>query len=107
MNSKTVDLRQILKLLDLVQEFVNTNPNEVTALVDSALLIEAMYADLNPQDATMPINTSAYAEILRLAETIQEFVDTNPNEVTTLTDSALLVGAMYANLNHPEAALVN
>jgi hypothetical protein len=107
MNSKTVDLRQISRLLETVQEFVDTNPNEITALAGSALLVEAMYADLNPQEGATPINTSAYTQILRLVETIQEFVDTNPNEVSALADSVLLVEAMHANLNPPEAALVN
>jgi hypothetical protein len=104
---KAVDLRQILGLLETVQEFVDTNPNEISALADSALLIEAVHSDLNLQDAAIRLTIGAHAELCRLLGTIQEFVDTNPNEVGTLADSALLVDTMYADLNRHEAALVN
>jgi hypothetical protein len=107
MNGKTVDLRQILSFLETVQEFVDTNPNEASTLADSALLIEAVYADLNPRGGAMSVNTSAYTQIIRLVGIAQEFVDTNPNEVSTLAESALLVEAMCADLRPREGALVN
>lgn len=106
MNEKTVDLRQILSFLETVQEFVDTNPNEASALADSALLIEAAYSDLNPRVA-MSVNTSAYTQAIKLVRIVQEFVDTNPNEVSTLAESALLVEAMCASLRPREGALVN
>jgi hypothetical protein len=107
MNGEIIILSQALKLLETVQEFVDTNPNEVTALVDSAILIKAMYDELNPEGAAMPINRGICPQILRLVETIQEFVDTNPNEVGALADSALLVEAVSADLSLHEAVLVN
>jgi hypothetical protein len=107
MNGKTVDLRQILSFLETVQEFVDTNPNEASTFADSALLIEAVYADLNPRGGAMSVNTSTYTQIIRLVGIAQEFVDTNPNEVSTLAESALLVEAMCADLRPREGALVN
>jgi hypothetical protein len=50
MRNETIVRTKILGLLETVQEFIDTNPNEATALADSALLIQAMHADLNPKD---------------------------------------------------------
>src|SRR5260221_7380304 len=99
MNNETNTYKQILTFLETLQEFVDTNPNEVAVLADSALLIQAIYTDLNPQDVATRDKTSADARILRLLDTMQEFIDTNPNEVTALADSALLIQAIYADLN--------
>ena len=91
--------KQILTFLETLQEFVDTNPNEVAVLADSALLMQAIYADLNPQDVASRDKTSADARILRLLDTMQEFIDTNPNEVTALAESNLLIQAIHADLN--------
>ena len=61
MSNETSACSQILTLLETVQEFIDTNPNEVTALADSVLLIEAMHADLNPKNAA----ESSEAAVLR------------------------------------------
>ena len=37
---------------------------------------------------------SRYAEMLRLVGTVQAFIDTNPNDVKSLADSALLIEAL-------------
>ena len=50
MSNETIIRTKILGLLETVQEFIDTNPNEVTALADSALLIQAVHADLDPKD---------------------------------------------------------
>ena len=51
MGNRMITCTQILQLLETLQEFVNTNPNEVTALAENPLLIEAIYADLSQQNA--------------------------------------------------------
>jgi hypothetical protein len=107
MSNETSAYRQILTLLETLQEFVDTNPNEVAMLADSAILAQAMYVDLNSQDALTRDKASAHARILRLLETMQEFIDTNPNEVTALADSALLIQATHADLNPKDVAEVN
>ena len=55
----------------------------------------------------MSKQTRIRAQILRLLETIQEFIDTNPNEVTTLADNAVLVAAIYADLSPRNAIEFN
>jgi ribonuclease HI len=104
MNNETNTYKQILTVLETLQEFVDTNPNEAAVLADSALLIQAIYADLNPKDVAIGDKTSAHARILRLLDTMQEFIDTNPNEVTALADSALLIQAIHADLNPKDVA---
>jgi ribonuclease HI len=99
MNNETNAYKQIFTCLETLQEFVDTKPNEVAALGDSALLIQAIHANLNPQDVAIRDKTSADARILRLLDTMQEFIDTSPNEVTALADSALLIQAIHADLN--------
>lgn len=47
---------------------------------------------------------SRYAEMLRLVGTVQEFIDTNPNEVKSLADSALLIEALDRDLNGKDTA---
>jgi hypothetical protein len=58
--SKTITRTKIRQLLEIVQEFVNTNPNEVGTLADSALLTEAIYAELGQHDEA-PVNSGAHA----------------------------------------------
>jgi hypothetical protein len=47
MRNETIGREQVLGLLETAQEFIDTNPNEVTTLADSKLLVDAVYADLN------------------------------------------------------------
>jgi hypothetical protein len=51
--------------------------------------------------------TKIQAQISRLLQTIQEFIDTNPNEVTTLADNSVLVAAIRADLRPRDAVEVN
>jgi hypothetical protein len=51
--------------------------------------------------------TNTYTQTLRLLEVLQEFVETNPNEVPTLADSALLIQAVYVELSRPNPVTVN
>jgi hypothetical protein len=107
MKAKTSVLKQSTRLLKTMQEFIDTNPNEVATLADSEILIEAMSADLNPHEGAACDRTSRRAQISRLLETLQEFVNTHPNEVTALADSSRLIEAMCAELSGREVASVN
>lgn len=107
MKVKESVLNQSARLLKTLQEFIDTNPNEVGSLPDSALLIEAMSADFNPQDGAVCDGTSPHVQISRLMGTLQEFVNTHPNEVTTLTDSSTLIETMCAVLSEHELASGN
>jgi len=55
----------------------------------------------------MKTKTSVLRQSTRILKTLQEFVDTNPNEVTTLADSALLMEAICAELSEHEVESVN
>ena len=52
MRNERLSRNQVLGLLETLQEFIDTNPNQVTALADSAVLVDAIYADLNQRAAT-------------------------------------------------------
>jgi len=54
MNGSTIGYRQVVRVLAIVQEFIDTNPNEIPALADSKLLIEAIHAELNRKDEEPP-----------------------------------------------------
>lgn len=41
---------QVLKILELVQEFVGSNPNEVTTLADNSRLLEIIHSRVNQPD---------------------------------------------------------
>jgi hypothetical protein len=101
---------QIRGILGAAQEFIDTNPNEATALADCTVLIEALQSELNPicaffteEEEPMP----KQPQIRRLLETIEEFMDTNPNEVTALADSAVLIEVLQSELNPKETTEVD
>jgi hypothetical protein len=103
MNDETNAYKQILTFLETLQEFVDTNPNEVTVLADSALLIQAIRADLNPQDVAIRDKTGADARILRLLDTMQEFIDTYPNELLPDEDREAEILRLFQEIAHLKA----
>ena len=47
MSNETISRKRISRLLEMLQEFIDTNPNDAAALANSELLVDAVYADLN------------------------------------------------------------
>ncbi len=48
MSDAKISRKQVLGLLETLQEFIDANPNELASLAESELLVDAIYADLNP-----------------------------------------------------------